>query len=242
VRGFSYQGNEMNILLEKGNRGLLVGKTGSGKSQNAMWQLKNACVGPVFILDTKIEDAFFSVPEDHEELDVVHNIDQLRAIAKRPSKEWPDFVLIRPGAEEVRAHTPLDDYTHFLYNNFGPCFIYFDELYNWHDNGRAGSGLMNLLTRGRSRGKTTLMATQRPVWVSRFCLTESDKFYVHKLNDERDKQSLAAVIPNMERTPSAPKYHFWHYDTGADMDAPVLFKPVPLTEIQPDKIFTTKWL
>lgn len=232
----------MSILLEKGNRGLLVGKTGSGKSQNAMFQLKHAPVWPVFMLDTKIEDAFFSVPDSPDDLDVVHSMADLIAIRKRPAKDWPNYVLIRPSADEVRAVAPLDEYSHFLYNNFGPCFIYYDELYNWHDNGRPGSGLMNLLTRGRSRGKTTLMATQRPVWVSRFCLTESDKFYIHKLNDDRDKASLSAVVPNIERVPTAPKYHFWHYDTGADMDKPVLYKPVPETIVEPSKIFSTKWL
>lgn len=232
----------MSILLEKGNRGLLVGKTGSGKTQNAIFQLRHAPVGPVFILDTKIEDHFFGVPSEGETMDLAHSVDDLKAIKKQQPKNWPDYVLVRPSAEEVRAVEPLDEYTHFLYNNFGPIFIYFDELYNWHDNGRAGSGLINILTRGRSRGKTTLMATQRPAWVSRFCLTESDKFYIHKLNDARDYSSLSAVVPGIEKIAAPPKYHFHHYDTGADMDAPRLYKPVPYTPIDNTKIFSRKWI
>jgi len=232
----------MSLLLEKGNRGLLIGKTGSGKSQNGLFQLKNAPVWPAVIFDTKIEDCFFSLPEEGEELEVAHSVSDLKAIQKRPSKEWPDYILVRPSAEEVRAWEPLDEYSHFMYNNFGACFIYYDELYNWHDNMRAGSGLMNLLTRGRSRGKTTLMASQRPSWISRFCMTETDKFYIHKLQDQRDRVSLSAVVPGIEKIPSPPKFHFWHYDTSEDMDAPVLYKPVPETKVNPHKIFSKKWL
>jgi hypothetical protein len=232
----------MSILLEKGQRGLLVGKTGSGKTQNAIFQLRNAVGWPVFMMDTKIEDHFFSVPEGDEELEVVHSLADLRAIAKRPAKDWPDFVLVRPSADEVRNFEAMDEYSHFLYNNFGKCFIYYDELYNWHDNTRAGPGLINILTRGRSRGKTTLMASQRPAWISRFCITEADKFYIHKLNDARDYSTLSAVVPDIERVSKPPKYHFHHYDTGADMDAPVLYKPVPYTPIIESKIFSRKWI
>lgn len=232
----------MSLLLEQGNRGLLVGKTGSGKSQNAIFQLRHAVGSPVIIFDTKIEDCFFSLPEGDEELEVVNNFDEFKALAKRAAKDWPDYILVRPSADEVRFWEPLDNYTHFVYNNFGKCFIYFDEMLQWHKNMQAGSGLINLLTRGRSRGKTTLMASQRPAWISRFCFTESDKFYVHKLNDQRDYQSLSAVVPNIESVARPPRFHFWHYDTGADMESPVLFKPVPFTPVDNTKIFSRKWL
>lgn len=232
----------MSILLDVGNRGLLVGKTGSGKSQNAMFHLRHTDIWPKIIFDTKIEDFFFSVPEEHEDMEVANSMDELRAIAKRPAKHQPDYVLVRPSADEVQAFEPMDAYSQFVYNNFGKCFIYYDELTNWHRGNLPGAGLINILTRGRSRGKTTLMASQRPAWISRSCLTEADKFYIHRLQDMRDVKTLADVVPEIERTKPQPKYHFYHYDTGADMETPVLYKPVPYTPIIEDKIFSKKWI
>jgi hypothetical protein len=232
----------MSILLEQGNRGLLVGKTGSGKSQNAMFHLRHTDIWPKVIFDTKIEDFFFSVPEDGEHMEIANSVGELRDIAKREPRYAPDYILVRPSAEEVQAFEPMDAYTQFVYNNFGKCFIYFDELTNWHRHNLCGAGLINILTRGRSRGKTTLMASQRPAWISRSCLTESDKFYIHRLQDARDVKTLADVVPEIERVKLAPKFHFHHYDTGADMETPQLYKPVPYTPIDKKKIFKRKWV
>lgn len=60
--------------------------------------------------------------------------------------------------------------------------------------GRAGSGLIALLTRGRSKGISVLMSTQRPAWLSRFCFTEAQKYYIYRLTDRRDSKVLGEYI------------------------------------------------
>lgn len=232
----------MSILLDRGQRGLLVGKTGSGKTQDAMFHLRHTDIWPKIIFDTKIEDHFFSVPEEGEEMHLAYSVDDLKAIKKLPMKEQPDYILVRPSAEEVNDFEPMDQYTQFVYNNFGKCFTYFDELTNWHRGMLCGPGMINLLTRGRSRGKTTLMASQRPAWISRSCLTETDKFFIHNLNDEKDVARLSDVVPRMNKMKKLPRFHFYHYDTSADMDEPALYLPVPETKIDSSKIFRRKWL
>jgi hypothetical protein len=173
---------------------------------------------------------------------IADSLDELHAIKKLPAKHQPDYILVRPSAAEVQAFEPMDAYTQYVYNNFGKCFIYFDELTNWHRGNQTGPGLINLLTRGRSRGKTTLMATQRPAWVSRSCFTETDKFFIHRMQDLRDAKTLSDVVPDIEKMPRPPKWHFYFYDTGAEMDTPALFKPVPYTPIEEGKIFREKWI
>lgn len=232
----------MGLLLEPGQRGLLVGKTGSGKSQNAMFQLRHTPVWPRFILDTKIEDFFFSVPKEGETLHLANNFEELKQMKTVPWDEFPDYTLIRPSAEEVQDFDALNEYTNFLYNNFGECFICVDELGNWHKNNLVGTGLLNLLTRGRSRKKTVLMATQRPAWISRSCLTEAEKFYIHRLTDGRDSATLGEVVPEFEKAGHPPQYHFWHYDNTTDMERAELWRPVPYTPIDSKKVFRRKWL
>jgi len=228
------------ILLEPGQRGLLAGQTGSGKTQNAIWQLRNTEIFPRFILDTKIEDAFFGLPEGDETLKLIESHDELLQLKKVPDDEWPDYVLIRPNTSHLTDPEILDTYLHLLYENFGHCFIYIDELYMFHTSaGRCGAGLIGLLTRGRSRGKTVLQSTQRPAYISRFCFTESNRFYVHKLLDKRDRKTFDMMIPSFSEQPIPPKYHFYYFDSAID-DAPRLYAPVPYQQLNPKKIKFSK--
>lgn len=231
----------MSILLDRGERGLLVGQTGSGKTQNAIFQLRNTSLWPVIILDTKIEDHFFGIPDDDETLDLIESIDDFKTYARKPKKEMADYLLVRPAINELLDFDVLDEYCQTLYNKFGACFIYFDELYNWHKNGQATPGMIGLYTRGRSKGKTVLGATQRPSWISRFCLTESSKFYLHNLIDNRDAATLSQVIPGFLNVGKPAKFHFHYYSPG-NTDTIEYFQPVPYQELNRRKIFKTRWL
>ncbi|MHB8387514.1 MAG: hypothetical protein ACYDAO_09370 [Thermoplasmataceae archaeon] len=227
--------------MKKGERGLLVGRTGSGKTQNAVFQMRHSVVSPVIILDTKIENAFFGLPEEDEKLDLIESIDDFKSMSKRPKKDLPEYILVRPEKEVIQNSELQDEYCNLLYHKFSSCFIYFDELYNWHKTGRTGDELIGLLTRGRSRGKTVLMSSQRPALISRFCVSETDKFYIHHLNDMRDRKTIGEFIPDFQKVQTPPKYHFWHYNVS-ESEQPTLYAPVPFQELNESKIFNKKWI
>lgn len=235
------------MFLKPGQRGLLIGKTGSGKTQDALFQLANTEMHPVIILDTKIEDAFFSLRKEADDeseeitLELCQSFEELELLSKLPKHKMPDYILVRPPSSEVVHSEMLDKYLQLVYAKFGPCFFYADEVAHCHHNSRPLPGLMELLTRGRSRKKTVLMGNQRPVNISRSCISESDKFYIHKLLDMRDRQTLDYAIPDFSSLESPPKYHFYFFDASSD-DPIKLFKPVPETKQDPTKIFKRKWL
>lgn len=220
-------GIDVSILLDKGQRGLLVGQTGSGKTQNALWQLRHTPIWPVIIFDTKIEPEFLTLADGDEKLQLIDGFEEYTQHSKLRRSERPDFAVVRPSIDEMGDVDAMDGYVRLAYEKFGPGLFYFDEVYNWHNRGAAGNGLIGLLTRGRSKGKTVLMATQRPSWISRFCVTESQKFYLHWLADSRDKKTLAEVVPNFDKLPDVPKHHFYHYSTTDHETAPRLYLPVP---------------
>ncbi|HUW45814.1 MAG TPA: hypothetical protein VMW50_08460 [Dehalococcoidia bacterium] len=230
----------MGLLLERGNRGLLVGQTGSGKTQNALFQLKHACSEPVIIFDTKIEDAFFVLDREEGGMELIQSFQDFQRISKTPRKKLPAFILVRPAIDELQNYPVLSDYSLLCLNKFGECFVYFDELYSWHNAGRATNGMIGLYTRGRSAKKTVLGATQRPNLISRFCITECQKFYIHDLIDNRDKKVLGEVIPDFAKTGQLPLHHFHHYETGKQEI--VVYSPVPFTDAKGIQVFDKKWL
>ncbi len=207
----------MSLLLKPGERGLIVGKTGSGKTLGAIFLLRYL-PPPVLILDTKGDEnlprAFHpSTLERHDSL-------------------WTGAYtapvnIVTPSARELSDIGQLDDW---LTQLPAPATVYLDELYQIHGaSGRAGPGLIGLLTRGRSRGMTVLMSTQRPAWISRFCLTESENFYVYRLSDPSDRDRVARLTaPQIERIPR--RYHFWFYRQGKSKA--VLYSPVPAKQYQ----------
>lgn len=232
----------MELFLKKGQRGLLLGMTGGGKTQNALFQLKNnIAVWPTIIMDTKIVDEFFSVPNDHESLDVFNDFASFENVSKMAPKDWPDYFLVRPESHEIIDVDGLDKYLQLIYKKFGAVFVYIDEVASFHNNGRPVSGLLELLCRGRSRGKTVLMGTQRPAWISLSCFTESDKFYVHKITTLNDRKRIDNGIPEFSKLKKLPPFHFYFYDVAADNPVSMV-KPVPETKIDKTKISRRKWL
>jgi hypothetical protein len=226
----------VSILLEKGQRGFIVGAAGSGKTHAALHMLQATRQTPVFILDTKMDtDAEGRTTLDHldregERLTVVESPNEL---ARLKPRKTPDYVVIRPPAHELADPELLDSYCQHIYDARRNAFVYIDEAYQLHKGLQPLPGFLGLLTRGRSRGLTTLMGAQRPSYLSRFCLTESNKFYVFRLLDARDRRTLGEVIPNFAKMDIAPKHYFYHYSAGED--APQLYRPFPLIDLEYDR-------
>jgi len=231
----------MDYFLKRGERGLLVGKTGSGKTEHGLFHLRHTGIFPAIILDTKIEDKFFGLQENNYSLDVCQSLEELDRFSRLQKKKLPDYILVRPPIDEILEIDPLNDYSRLLFDRFGSCFIYYDELYNWHRHGIPGKGVLTLLTQGRSKGKTFLGGSQRPAWISQFFYSEAEKFFIHFLVSKKDREKFDAYIPNYSKLAPPPEYHSYFFNTTKD-EKPTLIAPVPYEKLDPKKIFSRKWL
>lgn len=221
----TFSSNRFPYFLSEGERCVLVGQTGSGKTQHAISLIRNAPIFPVIIFDTKIEPEFEKICEyETDTFTLCESASELLRLSKLRPEKIPDFILVRPGIYELQDFSVLDKYCEIAFNSFGECTVYFDELYNWHNNGRPLTHFIALLTRGRSRGKTVIQSTQRPSWVSRFCFTESQVYYIHRLVDARDVKVLASCIPGLESGTPRDQYGFFFYRSG--MRAPLEYSRV----------------
>ena len=216
----------MSILLERGQRGIIIGQTGSGKTVGAIWHMQHVPVTPIVIMDTKGEPAFDKIGID-EETQVYESLADFE-------REWfkkrrqPVYSIVRPDMSEIAEPAGMDETLFRMVQGGRGHFLYIDEAYQWHVAGRAGAGLTGILTRGRSKGITTLLSTQRPAWLSRFCFTEAQKMYIYRLNDKRDAKTIGEYVPDFAEKPIAKRYEWYYYDVlNGELKR---YSPVKITE------------
>lgn len=194
----------------------LIGHTGSGKSQAALWHLSNANfdVQPWIIVDPKEEEKINSI-EGAEYID-------FGTIPKHPG------IYILPTTRyDINS---LDEY-------LARCLerkkigVYIDEA----SECGFGPGFETFLTRGRSRKCPAIVLCQRPVNVSRYSFSEAQFFQCFPLTDNRDYKTLRgfAKVPDMEDYP-LPEFSSYYYDVR--WKRTYRFDPVPQIDVILERI------
>lgn len=209
------------LRLRRSDRAAFVGKTGSGKTtleKSLAWGERY-----VLVLDPKrtytLPAAWpvgFRVIEGHE-----------------PPAEWEgETLIVRPGLDTIAGGGKkammawADGWLWFAFNR-GGVLVYVDEVMAITTPQTAPDGLAACLQMGRERRVGTWCATQRPTMMPLIVLTESEHFFVFRLNHPDDRQRLADYTePKVRGRPGpngtilnepVPLYAFWYYasDTGA---------------------------
>jgi hypothetical protein len=210
----------VNFLPQPGERALIVGQTGGGKTVFALWLLVRLPATPAILYDTKIEPKFDQLPNST----VVQTIPEMREAAEDPRF---DYVIVRPPVEMLGEPQKLDEYLWQQYLHLHGTICYIDEGGSFHArSGGAYKGLISLMMRGRSKGITTILSTQRPIRIDRTILSEMTKAYVFRIQDKRDREAIDNVIPEFSKLP-IPKKH-WLYFWEQDLERAILFEPVKL--------------
>lgn len=207
------------FIPQVGERALILGMTGSGKTAFASWLLIRIPTAPIIIMDTKDEPKFEKLPANV----IVETMEQAQKAAHDVRY---DYIIVRPPVEMLGHPHELDRLLYFAYLHLHHCVIYIDEIYSFHSNGRAGPGLIALYTRGRSKGITTICSSQKPKFISSFVMSESQRYYIFRLQDIKDRKRVGEVISDFEDLPLPPKHGFYYYEIGEE--APELFKPIAL--------------
>lgn len=195
-------------------RTAIIGSTGSGKTQLAVWLLstRDFKSRPWIIFDFKGDDLI----EDIERF----GAQEINVYGPPPKK--PGIYIVRPIPE--RDDKAVQDFLWAIWAR-GSIGVYIDEGYML---GARNPALNACLTQGRSKHIEMMILSQRPVWMSKFVFSESNFFAVMNLTLEDDRKYVSGYVGG-EKINLLPPYHsFWY---NADKQEGHILAPVPPREI-----------
>lgn len=215
-------------LPDDTKRTLILGQTGSGKSQLgvAILSTRSWHQMPWVILDYKREKLFLDI-EDATNGGIIEVSPQSRP----PTKAG--LYIMRPVPED--DDEAVDEFLKKMWaqEHIG---LFGDEGFMIPQN-RGQSGLNRILIQGRSKYIPVILLYQRPVLMSRFAVSQSDFIAYFYFNDLRDVGNVAhyikpATLPSGQvigpQTRLA-KYNYLWYDVGNNETTVML--PAPTESI-----------
>lgn len=193
-------------------RHLIIGRTGSGKTQLAahMLSLRNWRRMPWIILNFKDDELLNELPIDGE-------LEALRLPS--PKRTRPGLYMARPDVDDWEGTEALMAEM-WARTHMG---LYIDEALPLSQPRHPA--LRRILTQGRSRRVPVIAASQRPVDLDRYLFSESEFFSVMDLTDARETErirEMTGVSLDMERL---PQYHSYYLDRLAKKVS--IITPVP---------------
>lgn len=191
---------------------VIIGKNGSGKTVAGLAHLSVRSYDqmPWIVFNFKRDEHINSIARArHIGLDTV------------PSKPFVYVIDVHPEQDIVG----MENFFRMIWER-GDVGIYIDEGYMV---GTRSSWFRTILTQGRSLQIPRIILAQRPTWLDRFVLSESDFFQVFHLTHKKDRRLVEEFVPvDLDRR--LPQYHSYYYDVGLDEHDKLLPVP-PMPEI-----------
>lgn len=195
---------------DNSHRIAVVGRTGSGKTQSAVYMLGRLRKTswrdmPVTIFNSKNDKLINRLPAKEISL------------YKKPPTE-PGLYMVRPAPDEDDEAT--QEYFKAVWANTHHG-LFIDEVY---ELGPRNKAFRRLLTQGRALQIPMMYCMQRPVFCDPYALSEADYLSIFHLRIEDDHKKLKNMVPTYNREGLARYQSHW-YDVGSDEGA--ILSPVP---------------
>lgn len=125
--------------------------------------------------------------------------------------DWPGFAFVKEFEKLIKAGVPkiiyqpniheipdeknwdfAERFFKWIYLRKNTC-VYIDEVYGCTSGDWLPFYFKAILTRGRERGITCMAATQRPSKIPQFILSESENYFVFRLQMPQDKKKIEEI-------------------------------------------------
>src|SRR5262245_55587206 len=189
------------LTMGKNDRAILIGSTGCGKTTLARFLVEDKAKPYSVVYDPKISDNIseWSAHEFHDDLFELQTSRSRR-------------LVFRPDIYESADPRLQDEFFLWIYSR-KHCRIYIDEAYALLGGTSPSFHLQAMLSRGRARGVSAVIATHRPKRIPILLLSESEHFYVFRLNHPQDRAVVYEITGiSIEEQSELKNYEFIYYD------------------------------
>lgn len=188
-----------NLKLPKNDRGVLIGATGSGKTFLGRYLVEDAEKPYSVVYDAKISD---SIGEwDHK---IITDFDELVESEERR-------IIYRPNYIEAVNPVEQDAFFEWVYLRKNTR-LFVDEAYAVTGGTNPSFHFQACLARGRERGISTLVATQRPHRIPLVTLSEAEHYWIFRLtllNDRKRVEEITGITA--EEQLDLKNHEFFYY-------------------------------
>lgn len=169
------------LTLGKNDRGMLIGATGSGKTFLGRYLIEDQEKPFSVVYDAKISESIgrWSNHEFITDFDTLIESDARR-------------IVYRPNYIEAVDPAAQDQFFEWVYQR-QHTRLFVDEAYAVTGGSNPSFHFQACLSRGRERGISTLVATQRPHRIPLITLSEAEHYWIFRLTLLQDRRRVEEI-------------------------------------------------
>jgi DNA helicase HerA-like ATPase len=198
--------NWASLKVKRNNRAFVAGMTGSGKTTLARYLLEDAEKLHSVIYDLKYDSAI----EQWKRHKIYYDFEALQDARE-------NRLVYRPPITHETNRDAQDAFFAWVYHR-EYTRLYIDEGYALIGGSNPSMYLKALLSRGRSRGISTILSVQRPVSLPLLTISESEQVYLFRLGLPEDRKRMAEFTGIDERDQARLQpyqFYYWSITGGA---------------------------
>lgn len=203
------------IKTGRNDRAVLIGATGCGKTTLARYLIEDIDKRYSVVYDAKASDAIGEwagiPPIDNPRKPVKPTQALYTELEELPYAE-ERRIIYRPPYTEERDYNRQDKFFEWVYWHYRRR-LYVDEAYALLGGTNPSFHLQACITRGRERGISTIISTQRPSRIPLIAMSEAEHYYIFRTQWPGDKERIKEITGiTIEQQLELSRYEFYYFN------------------------------